>query len=91
MSPDKDCLNYGRKLTIVALAVTLTGCSTMSKLNPFGGDEEEAPPPVAREATVPSRFLFHGPQCRKSRGKNTRRSCTTAAQRTGAAGTECTE
>ena len=54
MSPDNECLNYGRKLTIFALAVTLAGCSTMSKLNPFGGDEEEAPPPVARQATVPN-------------------------------------
>jgi hypothetical protein len=54
MSPDKNCLNNSRKLTVLALAVTLAGCSSLSKLNPFDGDEEEAPPPVAATTAVPS-------------------------------------
>lgn len=55
MSPDKDCLNFGLKMTIFALAASMAGCSTMSNLNPFGGsDERAAPPPAARTSTMPS-------------------------------------
>ncbi|MFB3078730.1 MAG: LysM peptidoglycan-binding domain-containing protein, partial [Lysobacterales bacterium] len=46
MSPDKNRLNTGLKLTIIALATTMAGCSTMSKLNPFGSDDSDALPPV---------------------------------------------
>jgi LysM repeat protein len=54
MSPDKNCLNSGRKLTILALAVALAGCSSLSKMNPFGGDDKDAPPPPPRTTTAPS-------------------------------------
>lgn len=54
MSPDNKCLISGRKLTVFALAISLAGCSSLSKLNPFGGEEESAPAPVARTSTVPS-------------------------------------
>ncbi len=54
MSPDKNCLKYGRKLAILALAVSLAGCSSFNKLNPFDGDDDETPPPVARTTTAPS-------------------------------------
>jgi hypothetical protein len=46
MSPDKNHLNTGLKLTVIALAATIAGCSTMSKLNPFDSDESDSPPPV---------------------------------------------
>jgi hypothetical protein len=55
MSPDKNCLNHGRKLTILAVAVALAGCSSLSKLNPFDRDSKEAaPPPAPRTTTAPS-------------------------------------
>jgi hypothetical protein len=54
MSPDNKCLKNGRKLTILTLAVTLAGCSSLSKMNPFDDDDEAAPPPVARTAPAPS-------------------------------------
>lgn len=44
MSPDKNRLYAGLKLTVIALAATMAGCSTMSKLNPFDSDESDAPP-----------------------------------------------
>ena len=46
MSPDRKHLNTGLKLTVIALAATMAGCSTMSKLNPFDSDESDSPPPV---------------------------------------------
>jgi len=46
MSPDKNHLNTGLKLTVIALAATMVGCGTMSNLNPFGSDESDAPPPT---------------------------------------------
>jgi len=46
MSPDKNHRNTGLKLTVIALAATMAGCSTMSDLNPFGSDESDMPPPV---------------------------------------------
>jgi hypothetical protein len=46
MSPDKNHLNISFKLTVIALAVTLAGCSTMSKLNPFDSDDDYSPPPT---------------------------------------------
>ena len=51
MSPDNKSLKSGLRLTVIALAVGMTGCSTMSNLNPFGGDEDDAPPPVTRSTT----------------------------------------
>lgn len=54
MSPDKNCLKTGLRLTAIALAVSMAGCTTMSNLNPFGSDERDAPPPVARTSTMPS-------------------------------------
>ena len=59
MSPDKNCLNRctraGLGLTAIALGLCLTGCSSMSKLNPFGSGDDNTPPPPARTATMPSR------------------------------------
>ena len=46
MSPDKNHLKTGLKLTVIALATAMAGCSTMSDLNPFGSDESDTPPPV---------------------------------------------
>jgi LysM repeat protein len=54
MSPDKNCLKGGLKLTAIALAMSMAGCTTMSNLNPFGSDSDDAPPPVARTSTMPS-------------------------------------
>jgi len=54
MSPDKKRVKTGLRLTVVALAVSMAGCSTMSNLNPFGADENDPPAPVARTSTVPS-------------------------------------
>ena len=54
MSPDKNRLKTGLRMAIIALTATAAGCSTISNLNPFGSDEDEAPPPVARTSTMPS-------------------------------------
>lgn len=59
MSPDKNCVNrrtrIGLKMTAIALATSLAGCSTISNLNPFGSDDNSAPPPAPRTSTMPSR------------------------------------
>ena len=54
MSPDNDRLKAGFRLTALALAMTLAGCETMSNMNPFDNDEEEAPAPVAQTSTMPT-------------------------------------
>ena len=54
MSPDTFRSRYGLRLTLLAFAASLAGCETMSNLNPFDSDEEEAPPPVARTSTMPT-------------------------------------
>jgi hypothetical protein len=54
MSPDNDRLKAGFRLTALALAITLAGCETMSNLNPFDDDEDEASAPVAQTSTMPS-------------------------------------
>ena len=50
MSPDKKRLKTGLNVAVIALAVSMAGCS----LNPFGKDDNEAPPPAPRTSTVPS-------------------------------------
>jgi len=50
MSPDKKRLKTGLNVTVIALAISIAGCS----LNPFSEDDNEAPPPAARTSTVPS-------------------------------------
>lgn len=42
MSPDKNRVNKRLKIAFIALAATLAGCETMSNLNPFGSDDEDA-------------------------------------------------
>jgi len=55
MSPDTKNVKTGLRLTVIALAVSMAGCSTMSNLNPFGGDDDmEAPPPVASSSSTTS-------------------------------------
>lgn len=54
MSPDTYRPKTGLGLAFVALAFSLAGCETMSNLNPFDSDEDEAPAPVARTSTMPS-------------------------------------
>ena len=54
MSPDTYRSRYGLRLIILTFAASLAGCETMSNLNPFDSDEEEAPPPVAQTSTMPS-------------------------------------
>jgi len=54
MSPDKNCLKTGLRLTVIALTAVMAGCSTISNLNPFGSDDDEAPPPAAQTSTMPS-------------------------------------
>jgi LysM repeat protein len=41
-------------MTILALTASIAGCSTISNLNPFDSDEDEAPPPAPRTSTMPS-------------------------------------
>jgi len=55
MSPDKNCLKSGLKLAAIALAMSMAGCTTMSNLNPFGSDENSAPPPVTRSSSTSTR------------------------------------
>jgi hypothetical protein len=55
MSPDNYCLKSGLRLTAIALAMSMAGCTTMSNLNPFGSDDNGVPPPVARTSTMPTR------------------------------------
>jgi len=54
MSPVHSNRKTGLRLAAIAVAMTLAGCSTMSKLNPFDSDDDEAPPPAARTSTMPS-------------------------------------
>ena len=54
MSPRKYRLKNGLTLAVAALAISMAGCSTMNKLNPFAADEDEAPPPAPRATTMPS-------------------------------------
>ncbi len=54
MSPDKNQLNTSLKLALIVLVATMAGCSTMSKLNPFGSDDGDAPAPVATRSAAPS-------------------------------------
>ncbi len=55
MSPDKKCLKSGLKLAAISLAMNMAGCTTMSNLNPFGSDENSAPPPVTRSSSTSTR------------------------------------
>ena len=50
MSLSKNCLNLSVRLTVIALAASVAGCG----LNPFANDDE-APAPVQRTTTAPSR------------------------------------
>lgn len=54
MSPEYPNQKTGFRLAAIALAMTLAGCGTISKLNPFDPDDDAAPPPVARASTMPS-------------------------------------
>ncbi len=54
MSPDKNHLNTSLKLALIALVATMAGCSTMSKLNPFGSDDSDAPAAVATRSAAQS-------------------------------------
>lgn len=53
MSPDKNRLKTSLKLALIALVATMAGCSTMSKLNPFGADDRDAPAPAATRSATP--------------------------------------
>ncbi|MDG2374796.1 MAG: LysM peptidoglycan-binding domain-containing protein [Woeseiaceae bacterium] len=53
MSPEYPNQKTGFRLVAVALAITLAGCTTISKLNPFDSDDD-APSPAARTSTMPS-------------------------------------
>lgn len=55
MSPDKKRLKSGLNLAAIALAMSMAGCTTMSNLNPFGSDENSAPPPVTRSSSTSTR------------------------------------
>ena len=54
MSPEESISKTGFKLAAVTLALAMAGCSTMERLNPFGGDDDEAPPPVTQTSTMPT-------------------------------------
>ena len=54
MSPDTNRKHVGLKTAVVALAISMAGCSTINRLNPFDSDEEQAPAPAARTETMPS-------------------------------------
>jgi len=54
MSPQYPISKTGQRLIVLAMALALAGCSTMQRLNPFGGDEEETPPPAPRTSTMPT-------------------------------------
>jgi len=54
MSPVHSNAKTGLRLAAIAVAMTMAGCSTINKLNPFDSDEDEAPPPAARTSTMPS-------------------------------------
>lgn len=53
MSPDTKRPNAGLGLAVVALTLSVAGCSTIKNLNPFGADETEAAPPAPRTSTMP--------------------------------------
>lgn len=53
MSPDTKRPNAGLGLAVVALTLSVAGCSTIKNLNPFGADEAEAAAPAPRTSTMP--------------------------------------
>lgn len=53
MSPEYPNQKTGFKLVAIALAMTVAGCSTISKLNPFDSNDD-ATTPAARTSTMPS-------------------------------------
>jgi LysM repeat protein len=55
MSPDTLRLKSGLSLTVVALTLSMGGCSTIKNLNPFGSDDDAAAPPVSRTSNTASR------------------------------------
>lgn len=54
MSPDKNRLNTGLNLTVIALTATMAGCTFMSNLNPFGSEDGDAPLPGTTTSTMNS-------------------------------------
>ncbi len=50
MFPSKICTSFGRQLTVLSVAATLTACS----LNPFSNDEPASAAPVTRSSATPS-------------------------------------
>jgi len=54
MSPDNTRLRAPLRLALLAFAVSAAGCTTIGKLNPFGSDDDDMPPPVTRTSTMPS-------------------------------------
>ena len=51
MSPDTLRLNSGFTLTVVALTLTMGGCSSFNSLNPFGSDDEATQPATGMPST----------------------------------------
>ena len=54
MSPDTLRLKNGLSMTVVALTLFVGGCGTINSLNPFGSDDDAAPPPATRTSEFPS-------------------------------------
>ncbi len=54
MSSQDSISKTGHRLAAITLALAMAGCSTIDRLNPFGNDDEEAPPPAPRTSTMPS-------------------------------------
>ena len=53
MSPDSNRVKAGLGPVIVAASLCMAGCSTVKNLNPFGSDDNAAPP-AQRTSTMPS-------------------------------------
>ena len=53
MSPDKNRLNTGLNLTVIALTAAMAGCASVSNQNPFDSEDSDAPLPVITTFSVP--------------------------------------
>ena len=53
MSPDRNRLNTGLNLTVIAVTAAMSGCTFMSNLNPFGSEDSDARQPIITTSSVP--------------------------------------
>ena len=69
MSPDKNRLNTGLNLTVIALTAAIAGCTFISNLNPLRSEHNDAPP-LATTSSVPRGSSTMHPVSIRQSGQN---------------------